>query len=211
MIWGSFSPDANISLELYNNTDHVVVLENTSIKKNKDYTLSVRLNTFDNEPWDNNKNVSIYDYNNSDYYVDKTDATITNDSYEFQIHYNTRQKKTKIYGSLRLSSFGKPSIGKNITYNEMNKSDSNKRYYTIIQGWYEENSNTRLTENDVFQANKTYEYHISLIPKDGYTFSDYLNVDSYILRESGYYQYHENEIVTNTNKNRYQKFTAICG
>ena len=207
IIWGSGSFNTNISFELYNNTDNVVVLNNTKIKKNKDYTLSVRLSTLDNEEWNTDTIVSIQRYNFTEYYVDKTDPIISNDSYEFQIHYNTSQEKKKIYNSINFDSFGKPIVGKNFVYQELIQNDTNKKHYTINQGWYEEDSNTILTESDMVEANKIYKYHVEITADEGYTFSDYINIDDYVFQQSGYYQYQENEFITNTNKKKEWIFT----
>ena len=193
-VYGSSCSDGySMSFELYNNTDKVVVLEGTTIKKNKDYTLSVSITDSENNPLPNDFAVSLSGYDSSDFYVEKSDAIQSNNSYEFTIHYNTTLDPNIIYGKLNLNDFAKLYVGKNVEYANINKTDANKKYYTLTQGWYEQGSNTRLTENDTFQANKIYEYHLTLTAKEGKQFSEYYEKDysTYMFYQSGYYNSYE--------------------
>ncbi len=201
-IWGSSSTEYSLSFELYNNTDKVVVLEDTLIKKNKDYTLSVKLSPYEGEILPDDLVVYLSGYDDSDFYVDKTEATQTQTAYEFQVHYNTAMDSNTIYGQTRITDFAKPYVGKNVVYNDINKNDTNRKKYTLTQGWYEQGSSTRLTESNTFQANKIYEYRITIEAKDGYHFSDHYHeeYDYYIFQESGYYVNSERTVNTSTKR-----------
>ena len=191
-----------LSFELYNNTDNVVVLEGTTIKKNKDYTLSVSIHDEDNQPLPNDFAVTLSGYDQSDFYVEKSSAVQSSNAYEFTIHYDTTLDANTIYGKLNLNDFAKPYVGKNVKYSNINKMDENKKNYTLTQGWYEQGSNTRLTEEDTFQANKVYEYRLTITAKEGKEFSSYYQTDysTYIFYQSGYYTSYEEVSDTSTTK-----------
>ena len=177
----------------YNVTDNIEMQDGDQFEKNKEYELNIKI--IANEGYAISRSISI-DYGNttqSDFYVETGDPEFTDSTYQTVVRYNTTLEKYKIYNDIYISTGGL-KIGEKPVYYENSIPNLN-----ITQQWYNATDDKIMTDNDLFERNKKYEYILTIKPKSKYKISKYISVwgDFYNTYMEEYY---EKVLLVNTEK-----------
>lgn len=164
--------DIKLESSWHNDTDNTSMMSDTTIEKGKTYTLTIVV--YPKEDYileEDNFNLSLSELDYHQYLNNKTCEFVDGKA----IYKLTFTTKNKIDYATNYPMI--PYINSTVEKATI-KNNSEYDYYSYKEIWYNLTDNKEMALTDIFEANKKYQYTLTLKANDGYMFGNHFKIDN---------------------------------